>query len=125
MEINEYQELALKTAGHDNGSRIMYTALGLAGESGEYADLIKKYLFHGHDSDIRTVKSELGDIGWYLAVACAAWNLTLEEVLEGNIEKLRKRYPEGFSEERSRNRPEEFSGKVIEVRRFETYTANE
>lgn len=108
MELNEYQQLALRTAG-DHGDaqhRLMYTALGLNGEAGEVAEIIKKALFHGHDLDKDMLLKELGDVMWYVAVLADTLGLSLDEVGKENIAKLRRRYPEGFSSERSRNRTE-------------------
>lgn len=79
-------------------------ALGLAGESGEVADLIKKHLGHGHSLDKGKLTKELGDVLWYIAVLSSEVGMSLEEVAEANLAKLRARYPEGFSTERSLNR---------------------
>ena len=68
--------------------------------------MTKKHLFHGHELDRDALIKELGDIAWYLAEGAEALGISLEEVFERNIEKLKKRYPEGFSEERSINRTE-------------------
>lgn len=104
---NTYQKEALKTAGATESigtDRILYTALGLAGEAGEVADLTKKMIFHKHPYDAEKFLDELGDCLWYLAVNAHAHGYTLEEVMEFNINKLRTRYPEGFSAEASINR---------------------
>jgi len=106
MRLDEYQELALRTAGHREGDKekLTYTALGLMGESGEVAEMIKKAFYHGHPLDREALSKELGDVLWYLAVMADALDLSLDHVATENIEKLRARYPEGFSRERSRNR---------------------
>jgi NTP pyrophosphatase (non-canonical NTP hydrolase) len=81
--------------------------LGIAGEAGEVADIIKKIVGHGHPLDVPTkdkLNKELGDVLWYVATLCYALNLQMEDVAEANIYKLRTRYPEGFSTERSMNR---------------------
>lgn len=108
FDFNAYQKLALRTAGNhgDFDRTLMYTALGLNGEAGEVAEHIKKALFHGHDLDRETLKKELGDVLWYLAVMAHTLDLPLEDIARHNIEKLARRYPEGFSEERSRHRNE-------------------
>jgi NTP pyrophosphatase (non-canonical NTP hydrolase) len=79
-------------------------AMGLAGESGEYVDIVKKMLFHDHGLDTVKMALELGDILWYLAYSAHALNLTLSQIADLNIEKLKRRYPDGFSAERSINR---------------------
>jgi NTP pyrophosphatase (non-canonical NTP hydrolase) len=106
MQMDEYQQLALRTAGHreDRQQVLTYTALGLTGESGEVAEMIKKAFYHGHTLEEEALSKELGDVLWYLAVMASGLGLSLEQIASENIEKLRARYPEGFSEERSRNR---------------------
>ena len=99
---DEYQRLAMRTAadGVDWGN----VGLGLAGESGEVADAIKKHLYQGHTLDLPHMKEELGDVLWYVALACKCGGFSMADVMRGNIEKLKLRYPDGFSAERSRGR---------------------
>jgi len=106
MNLNEYQELAARTANTDLGlkDRLAMTGLGLVGETGECADLVKKHLFHGHPLDKDKLAKELGDVLWYVAIMANSIGLGLDEIGDRNIAKLRARYPEGFSEEASRNR---------------------
>ncbi len=106
MDANTYQQLALRTEapGRESHERLLNAALGLCGEAGEFADTLKKHLFHGHPLDATALSKELGDVLWYVALACDTLDLPLSEVMEANIAKLRQRYPEGFSSERSRNR---------------------
>ncbi|MBR2042177.1 MAG: nucleoside triphosphate pyrophosphohydrolase family protein [Oscillospiraceae bacterium] len=108
MTVNEYQKLAMVTLNRELGEKEMLTnaVMGLCGESGEACDIVKKHLFHSHKLDREALIKELGDVAWYLAEGAEALGISLEEVLERNIEKLRKRYPEGFSAERSINREE-------------------
>lgn len=110
MTINDYQQAALRTANTEKLSdREILTngVLGLSGESGECADIVKKHLFQGHELDAEKLAKELGDVAWYLAVASYAIGYSLEAVLQMNVDKLRKRYPDGFSAERSIHREEE------------------
>ena len=81
--------------------------MGLAGETGEVIDYLKKVGFQGHVLDIKKLKSELGDVMWYFAMLCDFFNIKFEDVLEANIQKLLKRYPYGFNVERSKNRESE------------------
>jgi len=107
LSLNEYQKLAKRTSGaggDDVERRLMVSALGLAGEAGEFANLVKKMTAHGHPLDVEALGDELGDVLWYLAEAASACGLDLSAVGEKNVEKLRKRYPNGFSKERSLNR---------------------
>ena len=109
MTINEYQTAALRTAQTDKLTArelLLNSALGLCGESGEVADLIKKSRFQGHNLDLDHVAKELGDIAWYLAVGTYAIGLDLESIFRMNIEKLKARYPDGFSTDRSLHRAE-------------------
>ena len=106
MTIHEYQKLAMTTLNPELSQKdvLINGVMGLCGESGEAIDIVKKHLHQGHELDREKLIKELGDIAWYLAEAATALDVSLEEVLERNIEKLRSRYPEGFSTERSVNR---------------------
>ena len=107
MTINEYQTAALRTAQTDNltaNELLLNAALGLCGESGEVADLIKKHCFQGHDLDFDHIAKELGDIAWYLAVGAYSIGYNLEKILQMNVDKLKARYPDGFSTDRSLHR---------------------
>ncbi len=108
MTINEYQKLAMTTLNPELSPKdvLINSVMGLCGESGEAIDLVKKHLHQGHALDKEKLAKELGDIAWYLAEAATALNLTLEEILQGNIDKLKKRFPQGFSTEDSVNRME-------------------
>ena len=108
MTINEYQQLAMTTLNKEMSKKDMLIngVMGLCGESGEAIDIVKKYLAQGHELDREKLIKELGDIAWYLAEMATVLDITLEEVLERNIEKLKKRYPEGFDKEKSINREE-------------------
>lgn len=136
MIINEYQELAMRTNDGKCTERLydfinMYRTLkddydnedilhilgfnpgelingcfGLTGETGEFVDQIKKFIFHEHDFNFDNLVKELGDVCWYLALLCNALGIQLEDVMRENIEKLKRRYPEGFSSEASINREE-------------------
>lgn len=105
MDIKTYQRLALTTAKQqETQEAIVNFTLGLVGEAGEVADEIKKAVYHGHGINKDRLCKELGDVCWYLATLSHYLNIPLEEVFEKNIEKLKKRYPEGFSSEASINR---------------------
>lgn len=107
MTANEYQVKALRTANDmDTTLGIVNGVLGLSGESGECADLVKKHLFQGHDLDKEHLAKELGDVAWYLAVTAHRIGYDLESILEMNIAKLMERYPEGFDAEKSQHRQE-------------------
>jgi len=95
---NEYQTLAARTANDfELESILVNCALGLTGESGEFSDLIKKWKFHGHELGQTKLLKEVGDILWYAARVCTALEVDLSTVMRANIEKLEKRYPNGFN----------------------------
>ena len=106
MKINEYQELALRTHNENLGQVQAFAnyALGLNGEAGEVADHIKKGIFHGHEMNRHELAKELGDCLWYVANLANLAGFSLEQIATMNIDKLMKRYPNGFDKERSVNR---------------------
>lgn len=106
MDANEYQRNALRTdnAGLNPRDRLTMAAMGLAGETGELVDMIKKWVYHAHKLDKAAIKAELGDICWYVAVLADRFDFQLGDVMQDNVDKLRRRYPEGFSEQASRER---------------------
>lgn len=106
MTINEYQKLAMTTLNPelDKKDVLINGVMGLCGESGEVIDIVKKHLAQGHELDREKIIKELGDVAWYMAEIATVLDVELEDVLVQNIEKLKKRYPEGFSTEKSVNR---------------------
>ena len=105
MTINEYQKAALRTAGTENQTDLfMNGVMGMCGEAGECIDLVKKWKFQQHELDFAHIAKELGDVAWYLAVTAYAIGYDLETILQMNVDKLKKRYPEGFDPERSQHR---------------------
>ena len=108
MTGNEYQKLAMTTLNPDLSKTdvLINGVMGLCGESGEAIDIVKKHLHQGHPLDKEKLLKELGDIAWYLAEVAHALDTPLDQVLEGNIAKLKARYPEGFDTEKSLHRTE-------------------
>lgn len=123
MTANEYQKLAMRTNDGRATDRLLQkiikvnkderdyggiinSCLGLSGEVGELNDMIKKWIFHEKPLDEDELCKELGDILWYIAMFCESMNWNMEEVMQQNIDKLKKRYPEGFDIERVNNREE-------------------
>ena len=89
--------------------RILTAAIGISAEGGEFAEIVKKSIFQGKpmDDDAQYhMKRELGDILWYVTQACIALNISIEDVIDTNIQKLEARYPDGFEAFRSENRKE-------------------
>ncbi len=103
MQVNEYQELAMTTLNPELNKRdvLINSVMGLCGESGEAIDIVKKWMAQGHELDKAHLAEELGDIAWYLAEAATVLDIPLEEIFQANIDKLKKRYPEGFEAKRS------------------------
>lgn len=107
MNMAEYQELAERTAFRPDQSgrdRLTNFAMGLAGEAGETCDYLKKVIFHGHPMNEMVLKEELGDVLWYVATIATTAGIKLEDVARENVKKLEKRYPDGFSQQKSFNR---------------------
>ena len=77
------------------------SVMGLCGESGEAIDIVKKWMAQGHELDKEHLTKELGDIAWYLAEAATALEFPLDDILQANIDKLKKRYPDGFDAQKS------------------------
>jgi NTP pyrophosphatase (non-canonical NTP hydrolase) len=109
MNLNDYQKLAARTipVSKDKNERIKEFTLALCEESGETAGVLKKVIFHHHPFDIDKATKligELGDVMWHIAALGTEFGITLEDICCYNLEKLRTRYPEGFSDEDSLKR---------------------
>jgi NTP pyrophosphatase (non-canonical NTP hydrolase) len=109
MEVNEYQKLAMTTLNPalDKRDILINSVMGLCGESGEAIDIVKKWMAQGHELDREHLAKELGDIAWYLAECAFALDIPLEDILVANIEKLKRRYPDGFEVKKSTERQSE------------------
>lgn len=109
MTLADYQREVMRAAAPSapGVDRLAVFALGVAGEAGEVADIIKKVLGHGHPLRPEALEKELGDVLWYVAALAEALGLSLESVAAANVAKLRARYPDGFNSERSLYRDEE------------------
>lgn len=107
MEANAYQDLASRTINKSNSSdQLEYHALhGMVGEIGELHSLYQKE-YQGHTFDEEHAKKELGDLCWFIAEYCTAKGWNLSDVMQMNIDKLKARYPEGFSADKSLHRAE-------------------
>ena len=85
---------------------VFNACLGLSGEVGELNDMIKKWIFHEKPFDEVHAKKELGDVLWYVAMMCHSFGWDLDEIMQMNVDKLKARYPKGFSTELANNRKE-------------------
>ncbi len=106
MDINEYQALAMRTLNPelDKKDILINGVMGLCGESGEAIDIVKKHIAQSHKLDTEHLAKELGDIAWYLAETATAIGYDLDTIFQMNIDKLKKRYPDGFNSDNSINR---------------------
>lgn len=106
MTANEYQVLAMKTLNKDLDERevLINGVMGLCGESGEVIDIVKKHISQGHPLNKEKIVEELGDVLWYIAELATILNVTIEDIMKYNINKLSQRYEGGFTVEQSINR---------------------
>ena len=106
MDASEYQVFAARTISCKTKSDMTAHALhGMSGEIGELHSIYQK-VYQGHSFDISHAIKEVGDLLWFIAEWCSAYGLDLSDVMELNIEKLKARYPDGFSADRSLHRAE-------------------
>lgn len=109
MDASEYQKQAARTlvADYDvsqmaqDDLMVIWTVFGLAGETGELVEVVKKGIFHRHGLDLQKVRKEVGDCLWYLAAICSRLDIDMSDIMQENIDKLRIRYPNGFSSQDS------------------------
>jgi NTP pyrophosphatase (non-canonical NTP hydrolase) len=108
MKADEYQYRAARTLIrkpdfeiNDAEVMVVWNAIGLAGEAGEVAELVKKGVFHQQGIDVEKLKKELGDVLWYVAAICTKTGLSMSDVMDGNIKKLLARFPNGYDHTRT------------------------
>ncbi len=108
MTLNDFQTRANRTFKQDNSTKdkLVECSLGLMGEGGELIDHIKKHVFHGHELDTDYLNKELGDILYYVSTLATTLKINMDDVAWTNVDKLMKRYPNGFTEYDSKNRVE-------------------
>ena len=115
MTPNEYQEKALRTESNNFEEiierintilfiRLDHAGKGFATETGEFIDVLKRYEFYGKEKDLVNLQEELGDLLWYIAIACSALKVSMEEVMEKNIAKLKARFPDKYTQDKALNR---------------------
>ena len=115
MNSQQYIQNALRTESCDmkavagrmtdkRSIRLNHAAMGMVTESAEFVDALKKMFFYGKQVDTTNLVEELGDLCWYIAIACDELGVSLEQVMDINIRKLQKRFPDKFTEEKALNR---------------------
>ena len=108
MTLDEYELAATRTLNPALGERerLFDAAAGLAEEAGEVLGQVRKHLYQTHALDRERLTKELGDALWCLTIAARSIGVSLDDVARANIEKLRRRYPDGFSNDASAQRGE-------------------
>lgn len=102
-ESNNFMEILDRMSEHQI-IRLTHAGMGMTTEAGEFIDVLKKYAFYGKPIDKANLVEELGDLMWYIGIACSVLGVSVEKVMELNIGKLRKRYPEKFTNDNAKNR---------------------
>jgi NTP pyrophosphatase (non-canonical NTP hydrolase) len=125
LNDKQYVQLALVTEAKDwpaivervqqlGTLRLLHAMMGVQTESGEFTDALKRFIFYGKPIDKVNLGEELGDLFWYIAIACDELGISFEQVWENNIAKLKARYGEKFSEAAALNRNLPVERKVLE-----------
>lgn len=116
MTLKEYKIESKRTCPNlsTNSADLLHMALGMQTESAEISDILKKKLAYNKDIDWINLKEEIGDLMWYIMNLCTFNNFDLEEILQTNINKLRARFPEKFTEEKALNRDLKVERKILE-----------
>lgn len=114
---NDHQNVRRVLANAPEGYRLLHCVIGMAGELGELATALEKWLWYGQNFDSVNFHEELGDMSWYMAEGLNATNGSFEAVLHANIEKLRKRFPEKFTVEQAaeENRDRKGEREILEA----------
>ena len=122
METQEYSKAVNRTAKSCETREVdgadldlLHWSLGLAGESGELVDAVKKYIFYRQEFDVVNVVEELGDILFYVSAVCETIGVSMDYVMLTNKEKLERRYPEGYSNEDAKERKDKQTEAFIEA----------
>ena len=125
METKEYIKNAIKTEStefegmnnrlmDDGTKRLLHAGIGLATEASEFLDALKKHIFYGKELDRVNLSEEMGDLFWYMAIACDELGEDFTPIMETNIKKLKARYGEKFSEEKAEKRDLELERSILE-----------
>jgi len=133
MDNKTYQKSALRTNGPDYRGvaermtgyedqivpdqqvlDLIHASMGLVTEAGEFQDMLKKHLYYGRELDTVNLREEIGDLLWYCAIALQALDTDFQSVMQTNIDKLKARYPEKFTEDSANNRDLKVERQILE-----------
>jgi len=125
MDTKKYKEMVLKTESNDLNAmssrlkdkralRLLHGSCGIATEAGELLDAMKKHIFYGKEVDTVNVVEEVGDLMWYIAIILDELGVEFEDVMDKNINKLKARYGNKFSEDSANSRNLDKERKVLE-----------
>lgn len=125
MDSSKYQKLAVVTENRDfekirtritaeRAIRLLHGGIGLATESGEFLDALKKHIFYGKPIDVANLGEEMGDLFWYIAVICDELGADFKSIMQTNIDKLQARYGDKFSEHRATERNLDAEREILE-----------
>lgn len=133
MDNKTYQKSALRTNGPDYKGvaermtgyedqiipdqqvlDLIHASMGLVTEAGEFQDMLKKHLYYGRELDTVNLREEIGDLLWYCAIALQALDTDFQSVMQTNIDKLKARYPEKFTEDSANNRDLKVERQILE-----------
>lgn len=115
MTPNQYQERAAHTINKSNNilEQRQHALFGMASEVGEIHGIFQKH-YQGHSINYTELKQEIGDLLWFIAEFCTASGWDMEYIMQMNLDKIERRYPDGFEEKRSVERPEYIQGSIFE-----------
>ncbi|TDJ06425.1 MAG: hypothetical protein E2O68_04970 [Deltaproteobacteria bacterium] len=130
MNSKDYIKNAVKTESIDFKSmderlskdglkRLLHAGMGLSTEAGEFLDALKKHIFYGKELDRVNLAEEMGDVFWYCAIVASELGINFEDVMDKNIEKLKARYGEKFSEEKADSRDLTKERDILEKQNFQ------
>lgn len=112
-EATDYTPMAIRAADPEI-IRLLHAGIGMCTESGEFVDALKKHIFYGRPLDKTNLKEEMADCLWYIAIACDQLNVSISELMDTNIKKLRARYPNNFNEYDAVNRNLDKEREILE-----------
>jgi len=114
MDYSSHEGVPVENSNNQKMIDLQHAAMGMVTEAAEFTDMLKKHLFYGKPLDEVNLREEIGDLMWYAAMALRSLNSDFETVMARNIEKLKARYPQKFTEEAAINRDLDTERKILE-----------